>query len=450
MKRAKAPRKNHPNPLFDQWLKEWREQAKTKDNKYLVHSLTKALESLKQYPVPLQSGRECGILKHFGKKMCLMLDKKLEEYKAQNPTGDVALPGTSGLNRQQPTSPPARPRARKNPQPPQSTSGTSTSSNGQGTSNGQASKKTVSKKNNNSQDSDSESSNATEVERPIHIRAGTVVVTLLVDTAETSNATRFKSQEEAKKKLEKLGVKHEFRKLSVGDFLWVASTSDGTDELVLPYIVERKRSDDLAKSIKDKRYHEQKMRLHASGLNVIYLIEVTQSNHLSIKFDSLLQAEVNTEIHDKFCIHRTTGIADTISYLATMTRVLQNKFKYKSLRNVNREQGPVYSLKESNLFLCTFKEFNESSSKLENFTVREMFAQHLLQISGISTDAVLALVQVFETPAKLQQEFAKCATQDEGIELITRVKFDTLRRSLPPEVARKIWLFYTTENFSSL
>ena len=45
-------------------------------------------------------------------------------------------------------------------------------------------------------------------------------------------------------------------------------------ELVLPYVVERKRLDDLASSIRDSRYREQKFRLKRCGLpHVIYLAE---------------------------------------------------------------------------------------------------------------------------------------------------------------------------------
>ena len=53
-------------------------------------------------------------------------------------------------------------------------------------------------------------------------------------------------------------VNFEIRHLKVGDFIWIAKNNEG-QELVLPYIVERKRMDDLAQSIKDGRFHEQKV-----------------------------------------------------------------------------------------------------------------------------------------------------------------------------------------------
>ncbi len=47
-------------------------------------------------------------------------------------------------------------------------------------------------------------------------------------------------------------VPHECRKLNLGDFVWLAK--DGKNELILDFIVERKRMDDLSKSILDSRF----------------------------------------------------------------------------------------------------------------------------------------------------------------------------------------------------
>ena len=70
----------------------------------------------------------------------------------------------------------------------------------------------------------------------------------------------MKSQiiQETKRELDALNVNFEVRHLKVGDFVWVARNKENK-ELVLPYIVERKRMDDLGKSIKDGRFKEQKV-----------------------------------------------------------------------------------------------------------------------------------------------------------------------------------------------
>lgn len=68
-----------PNPLFQEWLEELYEEAK-KSRSRLEPMLKEALHSLSKYPLPLQSGAECAILKGFGKKLCAHLHKRLEVY----------------------------------------------------------------------------------------------------------------------------------------------------------------------------------------------------------------------------------------------------------------------------------------------------------------------------------------------------------------------------------
>lgn len=58
--------------------------------------------------------------------------------------------------------------------------------------------------------------------------------------------------------LSALNVVFEMRRLSVGDFAWICRDKNGR-EVMLPYILERKRLDDLSGSIQDGRFHEQKV-----------------------------------------------------------------------------------------------------------------------------------------------------------------------------------------------
>ncbi|KAK3092910.1 hypothetical protein FSP39_008762 [Pinctada imbricata] len=71
-----------PNPLFEQWLKEWREDAAAKNLK-TQYVYGKALKSLQKYPLPLPSGKDCKMLENFGDKMCKMLDDRLQKHIAQ-------------------------------------------------------------------------------------------------------------------------------------------------------------------------------------------------------------------------------------------------------------------------------------------------------------------------------------------------------------------------------
>lgn len=125
-------------------------------------------------------------------------------------------------------------------------------------------------------------------------------------------------------------IDYEVRRLSVGDFMWICrDQSNKSNELVLPYIVERKRMDDLASSIKDGRFHEQKFRLTECGLaNKIYLIENHGNNsHVGLPLQSLLQAATNTQIQSKFSIKFTDSVNDSIFYLSVVTTLLIKMYK---------------------------------------------------------------------------------------------------------------------------
>lgn len=80
-----------PNPLFQSWLQELYEEAVEKDSK-LKEMLKEALESISKYPLPLQTGRECAILKGFGKELCAFLDTKLAVYNSQDRHSDIDSP----------------------------------------------------------------------------------------------------------------------------------------------------------------------------------------------------------------------------------------------------------------------------------------------------------------------------------------------------------------------
>lgn len=77
-----------PNPLFQKWLQELYDESKIKNSK-LCFMLKEALNSISKYPLPLQSGSDCAVLKGFDKKLCLFLDKRLEVY---NSGGQKNLP----------------------------------------------------------------------------------------------------------------------------------------------------------------------------------------------------------------------------------------------------------------------------------------------------------------------------------------------------------------------
>ncbi|KAK2500072.1 hypothetical protein MC885_010472 [Smutsia gigantea] len=92
-----------PNPLFVRWLTEWRDEAASRGRR-TQFVFQKALRSLRRYPLPLRSGKEAKILRHFGDGLCRMLDQRLQQHQASG--GDHADP-PPGAKSPAPGGPPA-------------------------------------------------------------------------------------------------------------------------------------------------------------------------------------------------------------------------------------------------------------------------------------------------------------------------------------------------------
>lgn len=157
----------------------------------------------------------------------------------------------------------------------------------------------------------------------------------------------------------------EVRNLKIGDFAWICRDYQSHKELVLPYIIERKRMDDFASSIKDGRFHEQKFRLKQSGIqNLIYLVEkFGDDEHLGMPSSSIYQAATNTAIQDKFCVKYTDGLKGTVQYISCLHSILVRLFKDKALMSCPKADITKVSIEDSLVPLMVFEEFNKSASK---------------------------------------------------------------------------------------
>lgn len=231
--------------------------------------------------------------------------------------------------------------------------------------------------------------------------------------------------------MEESNVRHEVRKLNVGDFLWVAQhKNDKSKEYALPYIIERKRLDDLSSSIKDGRFHEQKFRLKQSGItNVVYLIESHMKNgkiQSGLPFTTLLQAATNTQIHSKFQVKFTENNQHTILYLTVMTSFIENIFMNKAPMKYQ---------------LLDFKKFNQSAVKQRKCTVRETFIKQLLALKGLSVDIALEITKNYATPTDLYTKYSVLGRAD-GEALLSKLTMGELKRKIPTTVSKTIYHFY--------
>lgn len=250
-------------------------------------------------------------------------------------------------------------------------------------------------------------------------------VILIIDIGEAKS----KEKCEIQTKISRQDVKSEVRKLHVGDFAWIAKhkTKKNLPELILPYIIERKRLDDLASSIKDKRFHEQKFRLKQCGIeNIIYLIENLNASSYGLPFETLTQAVSNTLIQNRFQVKVTDNSDHTVMYLAVMTSFIFGIFMNKQ---------PI------KFKMLEFEAFNQGSVKQKKLTVRETFIKQLLSLKGLSVDMALEITKYYPTPSHLYEKYLTL-NQSDGENLLTKITIGELKRKIPSPVSKVIYHFY--------
>lgn len=238
-------------------------------------------------------------------------------------------------------------------------------------------------------------------------------VIMLIDKKETPGSAKERDNI-AKMFTQHPLFKYEYRHLNLGDYMWIAQHKVHKDqELVLPFILERKRMDDLGASIKDGRYHEQKFRLKRCGIkNVLYLIECNGKNErLGLPMQTLLQAVANTRIQDGFKIQFTDSLTASIKFLINFTVKIGLTYEMKKLKGTNRK--PVHEE------LMLFEYFNTTNAKTKSITVKESFIKMLLQIKGVSVDKALAITNVYQTPDSLITAYQNCSLSEKHMLLAT-------------------------------
>eukprot|EP00063_Salmo_salar_P037384 XP_014012219.1 PREDICTED: crossover junction endonuclease MUS81 [Salmo salar] len=257
---------------------------------------------------------------------------------------------------------------------------------------------------------------------------GSYDIVLCVDFIETTGGSTACKQELVKE-LQRNGVNFDVRKLNVGDFLWVAKErvapvsgqlrAPPSRELVLDYIIERKRMDDLCGSIIDGRFREQKVG-----------------------------------VVDGFFVKRVQDVKESVAYLTVMTRYLTKLYQNRTLVCRSRElEGDGQNKEECggrerevpSCSLISFPEFNQGAVKNKCQTVREVFARQLMQISGLSGDKAVAILERYSTLHSLLEAYEQCPSDTEREKLLSSIRYGKLKRNLGPALSRTVYQLYCTK-----
>ncbi len=274
-------------------------------------------------------------------------------------------------------------------------------------------------------------SGGSTIEDTIILPAGSFEVKIVLDMREVRSVN---DRDYLSEGLKKHGITPNIRSLPLGDVLWVAEVNplyadslkaanidgedDGKVEIVLEHILERKRLDDLISSIKDGRFHEQKFRLHKSGIkNVTYLIEeYTVSQERMDKYgDAVESAVASMQVVDNFFVKQTTKLDDSISYLARMTKTLKTLYEAKDINVLPAQSFEAEAvsimlerfrkISPNKIFGITFSVFGAMCDKSESMTLRDVYLKMLMCIRGVTGEKAVEIQKNWPTPRALAEAY---------------------------------------------
>ncbi|KAJ3371666.1 Crossover junction endonuclease mus81 [Allomyces arbusculus] len=256
--------------------------------------------------------------------------------------------------------------------------------------------------------------------------------------------------------LTKAGINVATAQLPVGDMLWIARARPAAGavvggyagagvyqnhpDIVLDYVVERKRIDDFVSSIKDERWKEQKWRLAQSGVpNLLYIVEESNKHMSAVTgMEGAVQtAKMQTVLWSHFNLKITKSSAETVQWLAQMTRTMERIWlghpvyyllpqdvpsreqwlAYKNYGVVDSRAQTLTSMGRAeyerirhmqgsadrcrtavHLSLPTFSTF---SDKTQNVVLCDLFTQLLTTVRQMSHEKARFITKHFPTPKSL-------------------------------------------------
>ena len=221
------------------------------------------------------------------------------------------------------------------------------------------------------------------------------------------------------------------------------------DYFVLEYIVERKRADDLASSIVDGRYSQQKYRLRQTLLpHIFYLIEGKASKNSMLPQSIIDKAVINTRIANKFKIKYAENIQESIKWLTFMTYQIQKIY--------NRKRADLI-ISDSLEFPYTLEEFLAQNTKAQTLTIKNAFGNMLRSIKGCGSEATSEIIKAFPTPLTFFAEINKLQSFEERFNLLNNSLKPTLKRmgkadaknvlNIPKKIAQTLITLFCEEKY---
>nr|VZI31542.1 unnamed protein product [Spirometra erinaceieuropaei] len=272
---------------------------------------------------------------------------------------------------------------------------------------------------------------------------GAYELVLLVDIRENFGLNKMK--EMLRSDLSSVSIGCEVRSLPVGDFVWVARPLSDMNaltpfkEVVLGIVIERKRADDLASSIVDGRFLEQKSRMQKLGFKRIYLFEECPGmRNLHISYETLLQSLINAQLIDGCEAVTFSNGSQCAEYLAALSRNFLSKAVFDLTVYCGGRKPNSPNL--DRLWGIPWDEFASKSKKSPVLSLQEEFGRHLLQIHTMTGPKAANILSAYPTPISLFKAFAANLDDDWRKQLLSK----QFSRSLNGNLGELVYHIYNT------
>lgn len=97
--------------------------------------------------------------------------------------------------------------------------------------------------------------------------------------------------------------------------------------------------------------------------------------------------------------------------------------------------------------LIDFKEFTETSGKMRNFTIRDMFNRQLVCLKSLSIEKALAITEIYPTPRSLIQAYDRCFDKSEAMNLLADIPCGKLKRPLGTTISQTIYKLFNSNSY---
>ena len=219
--------------------------------------------------------------------------------------------------------------------------------------------------------------------------------------------------------------------LEIGDIQIKGSSNSSNSSNSFTLLFERKAGNDLAASIKDHRYSEQKKRIlsalppHACT----YILEgsvfgnqrsiSTSTYNANISQTILESAMIHTMYRDKMHVITTPDINATASFIASVYA--------KCVAH------PEYFISDSTRVTSSECEYASTlktkTKKIENIDKHTCYLMQLSQIPGVSYKIAKEIATVYPTYQTLLSTLQACSTEKEKLKILTSINMIAMKKA---------------------